>query len=105
MFENNLVQARGTLPFDASRDVHSAAGSRGMVGLERQTMKRREPFAEAGGAVGFLRDAELMVVDDRKGSSVEEFVVHAAEGETVGFNVRAACLMPFDVGRLQSNLN
>ncbi len=105
MFENNLVQARGTLPFDASLDFHSAAGSRGIVGLERPTMKRREPFTQPCRTFGFLRDAELMVVIDGEGAAVEEFVVHAAEGETVGFNVRAACLMPFDVGRLQSNLN
>lgn len=73
--------------------------------LHRQAMKRGQPFAEASGAVRFLIDAELQLVAQRKRAAVEEFVVHAAEGEAVGFEIRAAGLMPFDMSCLECHLN
>ena len=52
-----------------------------------------------------MRDAEVQFVSQGKRTAVEEFVVHAAECKAVGFQIRAAGLMPFDVSGFEGHLN
>ena len=68
-------------------------------------MEGRQLFAQSFRPVGLLRDAQLEFIVERESAAVEKFVVHAAEGETVGFHVRAASLMPLVVIRLEGNLH
>jgi len=42
---------------------------------QRQAMKRQEAFAQSCRTVGLLRDAQLAVIVEREGSSVEELGV------------------------------
>ena len=72
--------------------------------LQRHTVIRHQPLAETDGAIRFLRNTELKFVIDCESTTVKQFMMHAAKGETVGFVIGTPGLMPFDVRRFESDL-
>jgi hypothetical protein len=56
---------------------------------------------ELAGTMHERGDEHTMVQVDCEGAQIEEFVMQGAERQTIGFGVRAACLMPLDVGRIK----
>jgi hypothetical protein len=79
---------------------------RGPLGwTDRLAMKCYYPLLKAFGPVGVLRNNHNHVFTEGENAAVEEFVMHRTWGQTVGFLVRPAGLMPFDMRCLQSYVN
>lgn len=66
-------------------------------------MMPQENFLELASAVRQLGNEDPMVRVNRESAQVEDLVMKRTEGDSVGLSVRTSCLVPLDVGCIQSD--